>query len=63
MVGFRSSATGAVLPLEFTSDGKVHTVMLPSTVIVSGAETYASAARAGLGLKPILFTLRFGWRR
>jgi len=57
MVGFRSSATGAVLPLEFTSDGKVHTVMLPSTVIVSGAETYASAARAGLGLRPILFTL------
>ena len=50
MVGFRSSATGAVLPLEFTSSGKVHTVMLPSTVTVSGAETYASAARAGLGL-------------
>ena len=50
MVGFRSSATGAVLPLEFTSNGTVHTVMLPSNVIVSGAETYASAARAGLGL-------------
>ena len=50
MVGFRSSSTGAVLPLEFTSDGKVRTVMLPSTVTVSGGETYASAARAGLGL-------------
>ena len=50
MVGFRSSATGAVLPLEFTSGGTVHSVMLPSTVTVSGAETYASAARAGLGL-------------
>ncbi len=50
MVGFRSSATGAVLPLEFTSHGATRTVMLPATVTVSGAETYASAARAGLGL-------------
>ncbi|WP_323119630.1 LysR family transcriptional regulator [Burkholderia alba] len=50
MVGFRSSATGAVLPLEFVVDGKSREVMLPSTVRVAGAETYAAAARAGLGL-------------
>jgi DNA-binding transcriptional LysR family regulator len=50
MVGFRSSVTGAVLPLKFTSEGKVRTVTLPSSVTVSGAETYAAAARAGLGL-------------
>jgi DNA-binding transcriptional LysR family regulator len=51
MVGFRSSATGAVLPLEFTAaGGKARCVALPSSVTVSGAETYAAAARAGLGL-------------
>ncbi len=52
MVGFRSSATGAVLPLEFDGGGagKVRHVSLPSSVTVSGAETYAAAARAGLGL-------------
>ncbi|MBB5695825.1 LysR family transcriptional regulator [Muricoccus pecuniae] len=50
MVGFRSSATGAVLPLEFTIAGKVRAVALPSSITVGGAETYAAAARAGLGL-------------
>ena len=50
MVGFRSSATGGVLPLEFTSGGTVRTVMLPAPVTVGGAEVYAAAARAGLGL-------------
>lgn len=51
MVGFRSSATGGVLPLEFTGpDGSIRNVTLPSVLTVSGAETYAAAARAGLGL-------------
>ncbi len=50
MVGFHSSATGTMLPLEFVGDGGVRHVTLPSTVTVSGAETYAAAARAGLGL-------------
>ena len=48
--GFRSSATGAVLPLEFTVAGQVRTVTLPSRITVSGAETYTAAGRAGLGL-------------
>lgn len=50
MVGFRSSAAGVVLPLEFTVAGRAHAVTLPSSVTVDGAETYAAAARAGLGL-------------
>ncbi len=50
MVGFRSSATSAVLPLKFTVDGAVRTVVLPTSVTVSGGETYATAARMGLGL-------------
>ncbi|WP_284948192.1 LysR family transcriptional regulator [Acidisoma cladoniae] len=50
MVGFHSSATGSVLPLEFISSGMTRTVILPTSVTVSGAETYAAAARMGLGL-------------
>ncbi|GLK80095.1 LysR family transcriptional regulator [Methylopila turkensis] len=50
MVGFRSSAAGAILPLEFTVGGQLRTVMLRSSVTVSGAETYTAAALAGLGL-------------
>ena len=50
MVGFQSSATGAVLPLEFTRGGIVRHVILPCSITVSGAETYAAAARMGLGL-------------
>ncbi len=50
MVGFHSSATGNVLPLEFTSNGVAHNVILPTSVTVSGAATYAAAARMGLGL-------------
>lgn len=50
VVGFRSSATGGVLPLEFTANGTVRTVSLPATVSVNGAESYVTAARLGLGL-------------
>jgi DNA-binding transcriptional LysR family regulator len=50
MVGFHSSATGALLPLEFIVDGVARTVTLPTTVSVNGAESYVAAARLGLGL-------------
>jgi DNA-binding transcriptional LysR family regulator len=50
MVGFRSSATGTLLPLEFTVDGVVRTIDLPATISVNGAESYVAAARLGLGL-------------
>ncbi len=50
MIGFRSSATGALLPLEFIKDGVARNVTLPATLSVTGAETYSAAARLGLGL-------------
>ncbi|PZV39368.1 LysR family transcriptional regulator [Mesorhizobium kowhaii] len=50
MIGFRSSATGGLLPLEFSVDGDVHDVTLPATVSVNAAESYLAAAKQGLGL-------------
>lgn len=50
MVGFRSSATGAVLPLEFMVENERKTVMLPMALAVDAAESYREAARLGLGL-------------
>ena len=50
MVGFHSSAAGAVLPLEFVVDGTVREVTLRATVSVNGAESLVAAARLGLGL-------------
>lgn len=50
MVGFRSSATGGLLPLEFTVDGTIRNVTLPATVTVNAAESYFAAAKLGLGL-------------
>jgi DNA-binding transcriptional LysR family regulator len=49
-VGFMSSATGMVLPLEFITDGTTTNLVLPAVVTVAGAETYVAAARLGLGL-------------
>jgi DNA-binding transcriptional LysR family regulator len=49
-IGFMSSASGMALPLEFTVNGAVRNVSLPSTVTVTSAETYVAAARLGLGL-------------
>ncbi|SDD72265.1 LysR substrate binding domain-containing protein [Cupriavidus sp. YR651] len=50
MVGFRSTLTGGVLPLEFMVDGARRDVMLPAPVTMSGAESFAAACRLGLGL-------------
>jgi DNA-binding transcriptional LysR family regulator len=50
MIGFRSSATGGVLPLEFMVNGIRRTVALPSVLSVNGADTYRTAALQGLGL-------------
>jgi DNA-binding transcriptional LysR family regulator len=50
MIGFRSSATGSVLPLEFMVGGVRKTAMLPMTLSVNGAESYRAAARLGFGL-------------
>ncbi|MTJ80867.1 MAG: LysR family transcriptional regulator [Telmatospirillum sp.] len=50
MVGFRSSATGTVLPLALRIGGEPRTLTLPATVTVNAAESLVACARAGLGL-------------
>jgi DNA-binding transcriptional LysR family regulator len=50
MVGFRSSATGTLMPLEFTVDGKVREITIPATISVNAAESLHAAARCGLGI-------------
>jgi DNA-binding transcriptional LysR family regulator len=50
MVGFRSSATGGLLPLEFQIDSAVREITLPTTISVNAAESYFAAAMLGLGL-------------
>ena len=50
MVGFVSSVTGALLPMDFLIEGERKLVTLPGPVSVAGAETMVAAARQGLGL-------------
>jgi DNA-binding transcriptional LysR family regulator len=50
MIGFISSRTGDVLPLEFTCRGAVRQVTLPSRVMVNNSDTMTDLARLGLGL-------------
>jgi DNA-binding transcriptional LysR family regulator len=49
-VNYMSSATGKPVPLEFRVDGRDIALVLPSAVSVSGADLYAGAAIAGLGI-------------
>ncbi len=50
MIGYRSSATGGLLPLVFRHQGKPREVMLPTSLSVSGAESMKEAARRGMGI-------------
>ena len=50
MIGFVSSRTGEVLPLEFSCDGVLRQVVLPSRVMVNNSDTMVDLARLGLGL-------------
>jgi DNA-binding transcriptional LysR family regulator len=50
MVGFHSSATGGVLPLEFMVDGVCRTASPTVALTVNTADTYQNAAFAGLGI-------------
>lgn len=50
MVGFLSSATGDVLPLEFTVDGVAMDIRLPMQVSANHSDTTADLARRGFGL-------------
>lgn len=50
MIGFASSATGNILPLEFMVKGQRELINLPSTIDVTGGETSIALCRLGLGL-------------
>ncbi len=50
MIGFVSTSTRAVMPLEFQTHGEVCMVSLPVSVTVTAAATNANLARLGLGL-------------
>jgi DNA-binding transcriptional LysR family regulator len=50
MIGFASSRTGQVLPLEFTVAGEIQTMVLPSRVTVTSTDSYVALARLGFGL-------------
>ncbi|MEG0185682.1 MAG: LysR family transcriptional regulator [Stenotrophomonas sp.] len=50
MIGYRSSATGQVIPLEFQQGAQVRHVVLPTRLRVSGADAFLGAALAGLGI-------------
>ncbi len=50
MVGFHSSATGALVPLEFLVGGQIRNITLPATLSVNAAESFHAAARLGLGI-------------
>ena len=49
-VGFVSSRTGDVLPMEFVVEGRVLTRALPATVATDDSDAAAAFAREGLGL-------------
>lgn len=50
MIGFKSSAVGALLPLEFQYEHQIRHITLPARVRVSGADSYVGAAFAGFGI-------------
>ena len=50
MIGFLSSRTREIMPLEFVVDGEVRREALPGRVTVSGSDAMAALARLGLGL-------------
>lgn len=49
-IGFVSSRTGQVMPLEFQNGGEIRQVRLPSRVTVNNSDTMADLARLGHGL-------------
>jgi DNA-binding transcriptional LysR family regulator len=50
MIGFVSSATAEVIPLEFMAAGELVFRSVPTSLTVTGAETMVAVARLGLGL-------------
>jgi DNA-binding transcriptional LysR family regulator len=52
-VGIRSITSGVVTPLEFIVEGQLHAVALPSTLSVTGTESYLAGIRLGLGIAQV----------
>jgi DNA-binding transcriptional LysR family regulator len=52
-VNYISSGSGQALPMEFTVNGEVVEMQLPSIVSVTGADLYTGAALAGLGMAQV----------
>jgi DNA-binding transcriptional LysR family regulator len=50
MIGFLSSATGDVMPLEFIRNEQVKEIRLPCRFTVTASETSIALARLGYGL-------------
>lgn len=50
MIGFRTTGSSGILPLEFMVDGKLITTTISASITVNAAETFVSAARMGLGI-------------
>jgi DNA-binding transcriptional LysR family regulator len=50
MIGLRSLTTGRVRPMEFMVGDGVQEIMLPTTISVTGTESFLATARLGLGL-------------
>jgi DNA-binding transcriptional LysR family regulator len=53
MIGLRSLSTGNTRPMEFIEAGKLRTLTLPTSMSVTGTESYLATARLGLGLVQI----------
>lgn len=53
MVGIRLSSTSALTPLQFLKDGTQHTVILPTTMSVTGPESYVPSTKLGLGIAQV----------
>ena len=53
VVGLRSITTGHLAPLEFRSGKELRTLSLPSTLSVTGPESYLAGIRLGLGLAQV----------
>jgi DNA-binding transcriptional LysR family regulator len=50
MIGFVSSVTARVMPLEFVVNGKPKNVLLPTSLSVTAGETAIALAKRGLGI-------------
>ncbi|MCB8837316.1 LysR family transcriptional regulator [Aurantimonas sp. VKM B-3413] len=50
MIGFVSSRTGELMPLEFTVDAGVRRIVLPNPITVNGSDVMAELARLDFGL-------------